>query len=421
MIQQINPVQSINAEINVPPSKSYTNRALIIAALADGTTTLLNPSLSDDSKYMTAALQELGIGVACHRDRIDVEGANGIISPAKKELFLGNAGTAMRFLAGFAGLIRGETILTGDEQMQRRPMRDLLEALRAAGVKTSSSDGYPPIKIHGGTFAGGPVSIKATVSSQFVSSLLLSAPYAKHPVTLGLAGKITSLPYIDMTLHVMRTFGGKVDVISPSHYYIYNDERYIGQEYTIEGDASSATYFGAAAAITGGTVRIANLPTDSLQGDIRFMDILTQIGCRVRQVDGSTEITGGHLHGIDIDMNEIPDCVPTLAVIAAFADRPTAILNIAQLKFKETNRIQAIASELTKLGVKVEVFDDSMIINPRPLRGATIETYNDHRIAMSFAVAGLRVPGIAITNPGCVSKSFPGFWEEFNKLQKAEG
>ncbi|MFI5253572.1 MAG: 3-phosphoshikimate 1-carboxyvinyltransferase [Bacteroidota bacterium] len=416
-IRSIKTVERVDAEITVPPSKSYMNRALIAASLAEDQSTIINPSESDDSNYLLNALKEFGVKIWKNDSQLHIVGTNGKPNVPAKELFIGNAGTAIRFLSSFAGIPAGITTLTGDDDMKRRPMNDLLDALRTAGVKSSSANGYPPLKIHGGKFIGGDIPLKANISSQFVSSILLSAPYARHPTNLQVHGKLSSLPYVDMSLQVMRTFGGKVDFIEPSTYYIYNSERYIGQEYTIEGDASSASYFFAAAAITKGTVRIKNLSSESLQGDIKFLDILSQMGCKITKGEDFIEVRGADLLGVEVDMNEIPDCVPTASIVAAFAQNATTITNIPQLKYKETNRLKAISTELTKLGAKVELYEDSVIIHPRPLKGVTIDTYNDHRLAMSFAIAGLRVPKIQITNPSCVSKSFPRFWDEFAKLE----
>ncbi|MBI4549268.1 MAG: 3-phosphoshikimate 1-carboxyvinyltransferase [Ignavibacteriae bacterium] len=416
-LRVIRPAKHVNVKIAVPPSKSYTNRALIAGALAEGTTTLLHPSQSEDSKYLIEALKEFSIDIKSKKDRVQVQGSGGCLQAPAKEIFIGNAGTTMRFLSGLASLANGNTILNGDEQMQRRPINDLLEALRMAGIKCSSNNGYPPVIISGGNFAGGRIEVNGNISSQFLSSLLLSAPYAKRPVSIHVKGRLTSLPYVDMTLHVMRSFGAEIEVIEMTTYTINNKQKYIGHTFPIEADASSATYFLAAAAITGGRVVITNLSPESLQGDIKFVNVLSDMGCSVTKREDSIEIHGGKLRGIEVDMNEMPDCVPTLAIVAAFAEGVTAIHNIPQLRYKESNRLQAIATELSKLGTKVEIGDDGMAIRPQRLHGATIETYNDHRIAMSFAIAGLQVEGISIKNPGCVAKSFPNFWEEFEKLE----
>ena len=411
---------TVDAAVQVPPSKSYTNRALIVGALAEGQTTLRSPSLSDDSHYLVQALQHFGIDINRIGDDLEITGTSGNLHAPSKEIYVGNAGTSMRFLTTLACIAHGETIITGDEQMQKRPIQDLLDALRSAGIRCSSNDGFPPVKISGGNFPGGAILINATVSSQFVSSILLCAPYAKHPVSLQIKGKLSSLPYVDMSLHVMRSFGATINFIEPSIYKVGNLDHYLGQSFQIEGDASSASYFFAAAAITHGRVTIDNLTTDSLQGDIKFLEILKQMGCTVIHGENMIEVRGNKLFGIEIDMNDLPDCVPTLAIVAAFAETPTTIRNVAHLQFKESNRLTALATELTKMGAKVELYEDGITIKPHLLHGAQIETYNDHRMAMSFAVAGLQVPDVTIVNPSCVSKSFPNFWDEFSKLERME-
>ena len=234
---------------------------------------------------------------------------------------------------------------------------------------------------------------------------------------LRIASKLSSLPYVDMSLHVMRSFGADATTIDPFTYHVSTAQKYIGQKFQIEGDASAATYFLAAAAIAEGRVRITNLSPDSLQGDLKFLSVLAEMGCKVLKHTNGIEINGARLRGVDVDMNEIPDCVPTLAIVAAFADGPTIITNVGQLRYKESDRLAALSKELSKIGARVELIDDGLAIHPQPLHGAEIETYNDHRIAMSFAIAGLRVEGIVIKNPNCVSKSFPKFWDEFKKFQ----
>lgn len=418
--RSIRPSGADSVEISLPPSKSYTNRALIAAALADGTSTLSNMSLSDDSKFLLDGLAAFGVLIRPDGNDLIIEGTSGQLGVPQHPVYVGNAGTAMRFLASLAGLAPGDTCLNGDEQMQGRPMRELLEALCKAGVRSTSKDGYAPITIHGGKFRGGVVTVRGEISSQYVSSLLLAGPYATHTLTVGVKGELASLPYVDMTLHVMRTFGASVEVLDPRVFQVSNVDKYIGQSFTIEADASSATYFLAAAAITGRHVRVLNLSAESLQGDARFINTLADMGCKVNRGENFIEAYGGELLGIEVDMNEMPDCVPTLAVVSAFAHGPTTIHNIAHLRHKETDRLTALAKELTRIGAGVELFDDGMTIRPRALHSATIETYNDHRIAMSFAVAGLLVPGIVISNPACVSKSFPKFWEEFQKLELQE-
>ncbi len=418
--RRIRTVDHINVEIDVPPSKSYTNRALIAASLADGPTTMLYPSASDDSMVLIKALREFGVTITEGDDSLEITGTGGKPRPPSKTIHIGNAGTAMRFLTTFASLTEGETTITGDEQMLRRPVGDLLDALKLAGVKSSSNNGYPPVTVYGGHFTGGRVLINGTISSQFISSLLLSAPYAKQPVHIKVQGQVSSLPYVDMSLYVMRLFGAEVTAMDPSTYLVSNKQRYIGQTFHIEADASSATYFFSAAAITGGRVVVKNLSPDSLQGDIQFIDILSEMGCKVARHPESIEVEGGKLYGTDIDMNALPDCVPALAIVAAFAQGPTNISNIRHLQYKESNRMSALSTELSKIGAEVELHEDGLTIHPRPLHGSVIETYNDHRMAMSFAIAGLRIKDMVITNPSCVTKSFPDFWDEFAKLESKE-
>ncbi len=416
-VRTIRPAGRIEASVTLPPSKSYTNRALIAAALADGTSRILFPSASDDSRYLIEGLREFGVSIEKQANALEVSGTDGHIQAPSHEIFVGNAGTTMRFLAGLASLAPGETVLVGDDQMNRRPIKDLLDALRPAGVKCSCEGDYPPVRIRGGNFLGGRIDVDASASSQFVSSLLLSSPYAKRPVTLHVTGKLRSEPYVDMTLHVMRSFGAKIDAAEMKYFLVDNHERYIGHSFAVEADASAATYFLAAAAINGGKITICNLSPESLQGDARFVGVLEDMGCSVLRHDERIELSGGRLRGIEVDMNEMPDCVPTLAVVAAFAEGPTTIADIGHLRYKETNRLAALTAELAKLGARVGLGEEDLLIRPDKLHGATIETYNDHRIAMSFAVAGLKIPGVEILNPACVTKSFPGFWEEFTKLE----
>jgi 3-phosphoshikimate 1-carboxyvinyltransferase len=416
----IRPNAIFNTDVLLPGSKSYTNRALITAALADGKSTLSDSSASDDSRVMIFALKEFTVPIDGDPKHLTIGGMNGKIQAPAKVLDISNTGTAMRFLTSFAAIAPGTTRITGDQQMQRRPIRALLESLQMAGIKTVSANGFPPVTVHGGTFHGGTIELDATKSSQFVSSLLLAAPYAKKRLVVRLKGIPSSRPYIDLTLHVMRYFGAEIEVQDYKTFAVDNTARYLGQSFRIEPDASSAAYFFAAAAITGGRVRITNISRDSLQGDMHFLDILDEMGCEVISRDDGIEVHGKVLRGIEVDMNQLPDCVPALAVTAAFARGETSLMNISHLRYKESDRLHTLATELTRIGAKVELERDSMIITPQRLHGAVIETYNDHRIAMSFAIAGLRIPGIEITNPGCVSKSFPTFWQEFRKLEPEE-
>jgi 3-phosphoshikimate 1-carboxyvinyltransferase len=413
----IKPSWGINAVVEIPPSKSYTNRALIIAALAQGDSTIVNPSTSTDTMLLIDALYQIGISIIPYNKSLYVIGSGGILDTPAQPLYVGNAGTVLRFLSSLATLIHGETTLTADAAMNHRPIDTLLSTLDMMGAHCNSTNGHPPIHIDGGTLMGGTIEIDASLSSQFASGVLMIAPYARTPMHLRLNGIVRSTPYIAMTTHVMQTFGVSVNKIDPRNYRIDAPQHYTGTTFIVEGDASSASYFFAAAAITHGQVRIKNIPAQTLQGDIAFLSLLVEMGCEVNRSEQDIIVRGKKIRGIQTDMNSMPDCVPTLAVVACFANSPTTITNIGHLRFKESDRIAAIATELRKIGARVVVEQDSLKIYPQPLHGAVIETYNDHRIAMSFAIAGLGVDGVSILHPECVSKSFPGFWDEFKKLE----
>lgn len=402
----------------VPASKSYTNRAYIIAALAEGKVRLENPLFSDDTRYMREALQQFGIAVTEGDDWAEVQGQGGTLRVPEKEIFVGNAGTTMRFLTTLATLAPGPTTLTGDERMQERPIEDLLACLRQMGMKADSvhNNQCPPTVIHGGTPPGGNISIPGDKSSQYLTSLLMCAPYFAQDTTVQIEGELTSKPYVDITLDIMQTFGVTVANESYQSFKVSAGERYTPRTYRVEGDASSASYFFAAAAVTGGTVTVTDLNPKSVQGDIGFPSVLKQMGCEVETSKEKITVHGKPLHGITLSMNNMPDAVQTLAVVALFAEGPTTITDIGNLRIKETDRIQALETELTRLGAKVKAGDDFITIEPGPYQGASIDTYNDHRMAMSFAVAGLRIPGVQIQNPKCVDKSFPDFFDRFAQL-----
>ena len=408
----------INAVIESPPSKSYTNRALIIASLAKGNSVIINPLFSDDTNYMVSALQQFGVKIERKRNDLVVRGTNGALTMPKRAIFVGNAGTTMRFLAAFASLVDGQTIINGDRRMQQRPIKDLLESLKQLGVESDSNGGFPPIKIYGGSFDGGYIKLNGSISSQYLSSILMCAPYAKKDITIKMIGDLASKPYVDVTLGIMKKFAVNVRNINYKRFLIKNDKKYKAMNYKIEGDASNASYFFAAAAVTKGKVRVKNINPSTKQGDIRFVDILKKMGCGVRKGKDFIELNGGNLKSVDIDMNGMPDVVPTLAVASLFADSTTIIRNVANLRFKETDRLRALALELRKAGADVKETEDGLRIKRRRLHKAIIETYNDHRMAMSFAVAGLVISGIRIKNPACVDKSFPDFWKKFGLLYK---
>jgi len=415
--RKIGRISRLDAEVFLPPSKSYTARALIAAALARGDSEIVSPSLSDDSRLLIGALGAFGVRIEAHPGAVRVHGTDGILRTPTREVNLGNAGTAMRFLSSFAALAPGTTVLTGDTRLTERPIGDLIDALRQGGVRARTRDGFPPVTIEGGSFRGGTITVRVNSSSQFLSSLLLAGPYVETTLSVTTKGKTSSLPYLRMTVDVMRSFGATVEVEEETRYSVGNRARYRGRSYTIEGDASSAAYFFAAAAITRGRVTVRGLPPGTLQGDIAFLEILKRMGCAVGRYEDRIEVSGGALRGVRSDLCSMPDCVPVLAVVAAFAEGESEILNVAHLRFKETDRLLAVKNELTKLGAMVTIREDGLVIHPGRFRPASVATYNDHRIAMSFAVAGLAADGISIQNPSCVSKSFPNFWEEFKKLE----
>ena len=415
---EIKPVQNLQATITVPGSKSYTNRALLIAGLTDGECRLEKPLVSDDTKYMIRALKAFGISVQEEKEAFIVSGRGGKLSTPEEDIFIGNAGTTMRFLTTFSALVPGKTRLDGDERMRQRPLADLLHCLTQMGVKAVSANGNgcPPIDIAGGEVPGGEVQLAGDKSSQYLTSILLSAPYFKNDTCIHIQGDLTSKSYADITLDIMKTFGVSVINESYQRFKVKAGDRYNAQTYQVENDWSSASYFLAAAAVTGGEVTLTDINPHSVQGDAQFTSVLEKMGCRVEKKSNTLQIKGNPLKGITINMNNMPDAVQTLAVTALFAEGETVIQGIGNLRIKETDRILALANELTRLGAEVETGEDYLVIRPGDYRGAEIETYDDHRMAMSFAVAGLKIPGIRIKNPTCVEKSFPDFFQRFANL-----
>ena len=415
---EVKPLQNLQATVTVPGSKSYTNRALLIAGLTDGECRLEKPLVSDDTKYMIRALKAFGISVQEEQEAFIVSGSGGKLSTPKEDIFIGNAGTAMRFLTTFSALAPGKTRLDGDERMRQRPLADLLDCLTQMGVKAVSANGNgcPPIDIAGGEVPGGDIQLAGDKSSQYLTSILLSAPYFKDDTCIHIQGDLTSKSYADITLDIMKTFGVHVDNESYQRFKVKAGDYYKAQTYQVESDWSSASYFLAAAAVTGGEVTLTDINPHSVQGDAQFTSVLEKMGCRVEKKANALHIKGNPLRGITINMNNMPDAVQTLAVIALFAEGETVIEGIGNLRIKETDRISALANELTRLGAGVEAGEDFLIIRPGDYKGAEIETYDDHRMAMSFAVAGLKIPGVRIKDPKCVEKSFPDFFQRFANL-----
>lgn len=417
---EIRPCGPIHASVRPPGSKSITNRALVCAALADGTTFLQGALASEDTQVMIDSLASLGISIEedATRTLLRVAGRGGEIPVANADLYVGNSGTTVRFLTALATLGTGRYRLDGTPRMRQRPISDLLDALQQLGADVVSEveTGCPPVVIQGNGLAGGRADIRGSVSSQFLSALLLAAPYAKQQVELKLAGELVSLPYVEMTLAVMQAFGVRVERPEQDTYRVPNKNRYRGGGYEVEPDASAASYFFAAAAITGGRVNVDGLSRNSLQGDVRFCECLREMGCSVEYHSNYITVAGGPLRGVEVNMNAISDTVQTLSAVALFADGPTAITGVGHIRHKETDRIRDLARELRKLGAEVEELTDGLRITPRVLRPAEIDTYDDHRMAMSLALVGLGSRGIVIRDPGCVNKTYPEFFADLRRV-----
>ena len=419
---QIIPINHpLDATVRVPGSKSLTNRALLIAALAEGTTRLTNALFSDDSCYFAKALQTLGFDLQLDEanHEITVTGLGGTILSRKAELFIGNAGTAARFLSAFLTLGHGEYILDGDPRIRERPIQDLIEALHQLGVELEATNSCPPVEIFAKGLPGGKTKIAGNISSQFLSALLMVAPYAKSAVEIEVITELNSRPYVDMTIAVMEDFGVEIQRQFYEWFHVQPATYLPITNYQIESDASAASYFFAAPAIGGGTVRVENISRTSKQGDIAFLDILQRMGCIVEEGINSIGVTSTDtLIGVDVDMRDIPDTAQTLAVIAPFASSPTRISGIASARVKETDRVHATCTDLAGLGIRVEEHNDGMTIYPcKEIQPGTIQTYNDHRMAMAFSLIGLRFDGVTIENPACVSKTFPNFFEVLDALR----
>ncbi len=419
---EIHPLEHpVNATITPPGSKSYTNRALPIAALANGTSSLTGALFSDDTHYMTKALLELGFAVSSDEEKntFAVEGTNGRVPTDTAKVFIGNSGTTARFLTPLMALGHGTFELDGVPAMQKRPIQPLLEALNTLGARASSihDTGCPPIRIEASGLRGGTVKMRGDLTSQVFSALLMSAPYFENGIMLEVEGELVSKPYLEVTAQTMRAFGVELEIQNFERFIVKPGE-YIAAHYAVEPDASAASYFFAAAAITGGRVVVPGLGRRSLQGDLNFVRVLEQMGCTVNQTDTQTEVIGTpNLRGVEIDMSQISDTAQTLAAVAPFASSTTRITGIGFIRRKETDRVGAVVRELQRLGINAIEEDDGMLIHPGTPKPARIETYDDHRMAMSFAVLGLRAKGVTILEPGCVSKTFPKFFEALEKLR----
>jgi 3-phosphoshikimate 1-carboxyvinyltransferase len=411
-------MDKVEATLTLPGSKSYTHRALIAATLASGESILANALKAEDTELTARALASLGADLDWQGHTVRVQGTGGRLQPAPDSIYLGNSGTSMRFLTAVAALGQGTYRLAGTPRLSERPMGELLGALRSLGVRATSEKGNdcPPVIIQGGGLTGGKASLSGAVSSQYLSALLLIGPLASRGVEIEITGELVSRPYVDITLSVLTAFGIDYSREGYQRFVIPGGQIYQGRHYDIEADASSASYFWAAAALTGGRVTIANLDLESVQGDIDFLSVLARMGCHLISSPEGITVEGGPLKGIHMDMSAMPDLVPTLGVLAAFAEGETVASGVAHLRHKESNRLAAVVTELRKMGVTAEETPDGLSIIGGTPHGAEIDTYQDHRIAMSFAVAGLKTPGVVIRDPDCVAKSFPDFWEYFEKL-----
>jgi 3-phosphoshikimate 1-carboxyvinyltransferase len=416
----------VDADVEIVGSKSYTNRALVIAALARGDSELTGALFSDDTRFMSEALRALGVRVDADEAArtLRVGGAAGRVSAESARCFVGNAGTAARFLPVVMALGRGVYEIDGVARMRERPIGPLVGALTRLGVKIESLEKADcfPLRVHGGSLRGGRVSIEGNVSSQYVSGLMMGGPAMPLGLQVEVEGDLVSRPYLEMTAQAMRDFGARIDRDGERRFVIHAEPLYAGRRYRVEPDASAASYFFAAAAIRGGRVRVDGLGSRSLQGDRGLAHILARMGCEVREGEDFTEVRGPRdgagLRGVEVDMADLSDVAQTLAVVAPFASSPTRITGIGFIRRKETDRLAAVVRELTRLGIAAEEERDGFVVHPgRPQPGA-VDTYDDHRMAMSFSLLGLRAPGIAIRDPGCVSKTFPNFFEKLEELRR---
>jgi len=417
---EIVPTQLTDHRIELPGSKSYTHRAIIAAALSNGSCRVTGGLDSEDTRLTRKALKMMGIAMEADGGIWQIEGADGCLQPCAEPIHLQNSGTSMRLLTAVAAMGQGEYLLTGTGRMQQRPMGHLLAALKQAGCPARAVHGNdcPPVVIPGGTAGGGRVEIDCSVSSQYLSGLLLLAPRVHRGMQIQVTRGPVSKSYIDLTLDMLQRFGVEVQRDGYRYFDVPGGQTYQAHDLTVEPDASNAGYFWAAAAVSGGSVTVKGLTLQSLQGDVRFVRVLEKMGCRLEEVKGEITVTGGPLSGIEVDMAHMPDLVPTLAIVAAFAKGATRIVNVAHLRAKECDRLAATVEGLLRMGIRAaEAGDTLTIVGGRP-HGATIDTHDDHRMAMSFAVAGVKIPGVMIKGEDCVEKSFPKFWDVFNQLYR---
>ncbi|MFN3265351.1 MAG: 3-phosphoshikimate 1-carboxyvinyltransferase [Deinococcales bacterium] len=418
----IKPLQKpIEARVVPPGSKSYTNRVLPLAALAQGESVIEGALFSDDTKYMAQALRQLGVGVLEMeaQNRFVVHGTGGHWQPSSEPLFIGNSGTSARFLAPLVALGHSEYVIDGVPAMQKRPIAPLIEALNRLGAEVESMQGTgcPPIRIRGRGVRGGSTRIRGDISSQYLSGLLMSAPYFEQGLRLEVEGDLVSKPYLEVTAQAMGAFGVQLELHDFERFSVA-PSCYKPTVYSVEPDASAASYLFAAAAILGGRMTVPGLGKNSLQGDLGFVRVLEQMGCSIEILDHETTVTGtGQLRGIEVNMSQISDTAQTLAAVAVFADAPTRVTGIGFIRAKETDRIGAVVRELQRLGIQAIEEADGFIIHPGQITPANVETYDDHRMAMSFALIGLKQQGVTILDPKCTAKTFPTYWDVLEGLR----
>lgn len=417
---QVTPVGPLVATIRPPGSKSLTNRAFICAALAPGKSQLHGVLRSEDTAVMIDALRQIGVKIDLHDDGRSaiVAGLAPSDGQHQANVFVANSGTTIRFLTAMLSARGGRYRLHGIDRMHQRPIGDLLTAIQpvGGGACSENDNGCPPVVIDSSAWQGGSIHVAGNVSSQYLSGILMAAPLSQADVQIRVQGELVSRPYVDMTLAVMRDFGVHCEHSDDDTFVVRAPNSYVATNYQIEPDASAASYFWAAAAVTGGTITVQGLTRDALQGDVGFCQCLEQMGCKVEYASDSITVTGAALRGIDVDMNRISDTVQTLAIVALFAEGSTRVRGVAHNRFKETDRIGDLATELRKLGARIDEHEDGLTIHPASLHGATLDTYNDHRMAMSFAIAGLRQADIVIRNPACTAKTYPEFFADLQQL-----
>ncbi len=420
-MKEIKPHKISDCRVSVPGSKSYTHRMLIAAALAKGTSTLKNALISEDTQFTIDALRQMGIQIEVNRTDVRIYGKAGRLESCDAPIYLGNSGTSMRLLTAVAALGKGIYTLTGTARMQMRPIKDLLKALREIGVRAQAlnGNGCPPIEVTGGTISADKLRINCQKSSQYLSALLLMAPCTQNGLEIHVKGGPVSKPYVELTIELIKRFGIRFEREGYRKFNVPGRQLYQAGNYLVEPDCSLAAYFWGAAAITGAQIKVMGVNTDSAQGDVRFVDLLEEMGCRISRESDGIAVAGNPLRAIEADMADMPDQVPTLAVVAAFARGISVIKNVAHLKLKESDRLTATVTGLKKMDIGAACTDNGLVVWGGKPRGSVIDTYNDHRIAMSFAIAGLNVPGVCIRDEDCVVKSFPAFWRVFEELYQS--